>query len=63
MAWRRNLSQISPKFWKLQEALANAKTPEEKIEIMLALCPEEKRDEERKNLLAKLEEWKANKKS
>jgi hypothetical protein len=47
----------------LQEALANAKTPEEKIEIMLALCPEEKRDEERKALLAKLEERKANKKS
>lgn len=57
MAERRNLSVMSPKFAKLQEALINAKTPEEKIEIMLALCPEEKREAERKKLLAKLENW------
>lgn len=58
MEWRKNLAQVSPKFADLQEALANAKSPEEKIEIMLALCPEEKREEERANLLAQLEERK-----
>lgn len=58
MAERINIAQMSPKFAWLQEALSKAKTPEEKIEIMLALCPEEKREEERKNLLAKLEEFK-----
>ena len=59
MAGRKNLAQVSQKFADLQEAMINAKTPEEKIEIMLALCPEEKREEERKNLLAKLEEWRS----
>lgn len=59
MTERINLAQMSPKFAALQEALIKAETPEEKIEIMLALCPEEKREEERKNLLAKLEEWKS----
>ena len=63
MAEKINMAMMSPKFAEMQEALAKAKTPEEKIEIMLALCPEEKREEERKALLAKLEERKANKKS
>lgn len=62
MTERINLAQMSPKFAALQEALIKAETPEEKIEIMLALCPEEKREEERKNLLAKLEEWKSKQK-
>lgn len=61
MAQKINLAQMSPKFASMQEALAKAKTPEEKIEIMLALCPEERREEERKNLLAKLEEFKKSK--
>ena len=56
---RINLAQVSPKFASLQEALVKANTPEEKIEIMLSLCPEEKREEERANLLAQLEEWKS----
>ena len=58
MAEKINLAQMSPKFAKLQEALIKAKTPEEKVEIMVALFPEEKREEKRKSLMAKLEEWK-----
>jgi hypothetical protein len=54
MAGRINLAQMSPKFAQLQEDLAKARSPEEKIEIMLALCPEEKREAERKKLLEKL---------
>lgn len=59
MTERINLAQMSPKFAALQEALIKAKTPEEKIDIMVALFPEEKREEKRKILLAKLEERKA----
>lgn len=51
---RRNLAQISPKFAALQEALAKANTPEEKVEILLTLRPEEERDQEREKLLAKV---------
>ena len=51
---RRNLAQISPKFAALQEALAKAETPEEKVEILLTLRPEEERDQEREKLLAKV---------
>lgn len=61
MSERINLAQMSPKFAELQEALAKAKSPEEKIEIMLTLCPEEKREEERKRLLEELDKHKKNK--
>lgn len=58
MAERINSAQMSPKFAALQSALIKAKTPEEKIEIIVSLFPEEKREAKRKALQAKLEEWK-----
>ena len=58
MAERINLAQMSPKFAALQSALIKAKTPEEKIVIIVCLFPEEKREAKRKALQSKLEEWK-----
>ena len=46
MAQKINLAQMSPKFASMQEALAKAKTPEEKIEIMLALSSKTRRIQE-----------------
>jgi len=60
MTERINLSQMSPKFAALQSALIKAKSPEEKIDIIVSLFPEEKREEKRKSLQAKLEAWKKN---
>ena len=58
MAEKINLAQMSPKFAALQSALIKAKTPEERIDIIVSLFPEEKREEKRKALQDKLEEWK-----
>ncbi|HOG15320.1 MAG TPA: hypothetical protein PK674_01910 [Candidatus Absconditabacterales bacterium] len=56
MGKRINLAQISPKFSALQQALIEAKSPEEKIEIMLTLIPKEERATKREELLKSLEE-------
>jgi len=59
MAENINMNLLSSKFSALQQDLINAKTPEEKIEIMLALCPPERREEEKAYLLEQLAQRKA----